>query len=280
MVAIMRFAGMKRLFFVALFSLVTTFASAQVFDGIIKDAKTNQPLPYVNVGIVGKAEGTVTDANGHYGISLTNYDADSLRISMIGYRPQSFLVGDFRKGYSTYKTVSLQPDLREIKEVRVTNHKWKQVVLGNTTKSQSTNAGFTSNKLGNEIGAIIKIKRAPTYLKQFNASISGDVSDSVKLRLNFYTVKNSLPDKPLQLQSIFVRVKKGDKTVTVDLEPYFIVVEDKFFVSLEWITNARGHGIMFSASLFSSAVISRETSQAEWEKQGIAGVGFNVLAEY
>jgi hypothetical protein len=271
---------MKRLSFVALFVFTTLFAHAQMFDGVVKDAKTDQPLPYVNVGIIGKSVGTVSDTEGRYSISLTGHDADSLRISMIGYRPQSFLVEDFRKGYSSYKSISLQPDLREIKEVRVTNHKWKQVVLGNTTKSQSTNAGFTSNKLGNEIGAIIKIKRAPTYLKQFNASISGDVTDSVQLRLNFYTVKDGLPDKPLQLQSVFVTIKKGDKNVTVDLEPYFIVVEDKFFVSLEWIKNARGHGIMFSASLFSSAVISRETSQAGWEKEGIAGVGFNVLAEY
>ncbi|WP_166727727.1 carboxypeptidase-like regulatory domain-containing protein [Mucilaginibacter gilvus] len=271
---------MKYLFFVCLFSSFSFFANAQLFEGIVKDAKTNQLLPYVNVGIIGKATGTVSDTDGKYSIALTGHDADSLRISMVGYRPQSFLIADLIKGYSTYKTTNLQPDLREIKEVRVTNHKWKQVVLGNTTHSQSTNAGFTSNKLGNEIGAIIKIKRAPTYLKQFNASIAGDVSDSVKLRLNFYTVKGGLPDKPLQLQSIFVNVKKGDKKITVDLEPYFIVVDDKFFVSLEWIINARGHGIMFSASLLSSAVISRETSQAEWEKEGIAGVGFNVLADY
>jgi hypothetical protein len=271
---------MKRLFFCTLFLALAFAAHAQVFDGIVKDAKTGEPLPYVNVGIIGKAEGTVTDAIGHYSIALTNHDADSLRISMVGYRPQSFLVADYRNGYGNYKTISLQPALREIKEVRITNHKWKTVVLGNTTQSQSTNAGFTSNKLGNEIGAIIKIKKSPTYLKTFNASLASDVTDSVKLRLNFYTVKDGLPDQPLQMQSIFVTVKKGDKKITVDLEPYFIVVEDKFFVSLEWIKNARGHGIMFSASLFSSAVISRETSQAKWEKEGIAGVGFNVLAEY
>jgi hypothetical protein len=38
--------------------------------------------------------------------------------------------------------------------------------------------------------------------------------------------------------------------------------------------------LMFSASLFSSAMISRETSQAAWEKEGLAGVGFNVLVSY
>lgn len=272
---------MKYIFFVALFISFSSIANAQLFDGIIKDAKTNEPLPYVNVGIIGKAEGTVTDAAGKYSLSLTNHDADSLRVSMIGYRPQTFLVADFRKEYNSYKTIALQPDVREIKEVRVTNRKWKQSVLGNTSKSQSTNAGFRSNLLGNEIGTIIKIKKSPTYLKQFNASISGDVpGDSIKLRLNFYTVDDGMPGRPIQHENIFVTVKKGDKSVNINLEPYFIVVEDKFFVSLEWIKNSPGHGLMFSGSFLRGSIISRETSQANWEKEGIAGIGFNVLVEY
>ena len=82
------------------------------------------------------------------------------------------------------------------------------------------------------------------------------------------------------IENIFITVKKGQDKISVDLEPYNIVVEDKFFVSLEWIENSRGPGLMFSASLLSSAIISREASQANWEKIGLAGVGFNVLAEY
>jgi hypothetical protein len=82
------------------------------------------------------------------------------------------------------------------------------------------------------------------------------------------------------VKNIFVTVKKGDEKITVDLTPYNIVVDDKFFVSLEWIENAKGSGLMFSASLFGSAIISRETSQDKWEKVGLAGVGFNVLASY
>jgi len=37
---------------------------------------------------------------------------------------------------------------------------------------------------------------------------------------------------------------------------------------------------MFSASMLSSAMIARETSQANWEKESLAGVGFNVLVAY
>jgi hypothetical protein len=252
---------------------------AQVLEGIVKDAKTNENLPYVNVGLIGKTTGTVTDDNGHFKLTLNNNGGDSLRISMIGYIPKTFLVKDFIIQYSTGTTILLTPSVKELAEVKISGRKLKQAVLGNTTQSQSTNAGFTTNQLGNEIGAIIKIKRSPTFLKQFNASLAHPATDSFKLRLNFYNVNNGLPDKILQQQNIFVTVKKGQSKITVDLTPYNIVVNDKFFVSLEWIESSPGAGLMFSASLFSN-MIARETSQANWEKIGFVGIGFNVLAAY
>jgi len=260
--------------------LFYSLANAQAINGTVKDAKTGETLPFVNVGIVGKATGTVSNESGKYSITLNNNAADSLRFSMVGYRPQAFAVKELATRQGALN-ISLIPEVKQLKEVKVTNRKWKTAVLGNTTKSQGTNAGFTSNALGHEIGAIIKIKKSPTWLKEFNASIVENVlSDSVKMRLNIYSVKDGLPDQNLLHQNILVTVHKGDKGVHINLEPYNVMVEDKFFISLEWIQSARGHGVTFSASLLSSAIIARETSQAAWEKIGIAGVGFNVLAEY
>jgi hypothetical protein len=271
---------MKNIYFIALFVLTALFANAQTFEGVIKDAKTNLPLPYVNVGIIGKSVGTVTDSFGHYTINLTDHAVDSLKLSMIGYKSLTYQVANFVKDVNSHKTLLLQPTVTQLKEVKVNNHKWKQVILGNTTQSKSGNAGFRSNRLGYEMGTIIKIKKSPSFLKQFNASIASEIVDSVKLRLNFYTVKDGMPDQLLQNQNIFVTVRKGQEKINLNLEPYNIFVEDKFFASLEWIQNAPGHGVMFSASLLSGSIISRGTSQDKWEKVGIAGIGFNVLAEY
>lgn len=270
----------KILLFVVFLLIQRATANAQVFEGTVKDAQTNENLAYVNIGVIGRSSGTVTDDNGHFKLVLNNSNTDSLRISMIGYMPKTYSVSDFITHYSPGETIILVPALHQLAEVKISGRKSKLAVLGNTTRSKSTNAGFTSNKLGYEIGEIIKIKRAPTLLKQFNASLAYSIPDSIKLRLNFYSVKNGLPDKILQQQNIFVTVKKGDEQITVDLTPYNIVVNDKFFVSLEWIKDSKGPGLMFSASMFSSAMISRETSQAAWEKEGLAGLGFNVLVSY
>ena len=268
---------MRSVFIALLLSLSAAYTKAQL-TGIVKDVKTGESLPYVNVGIPSKGIGTVTNDEGAFKLNISNNDADSLRVSMIGYLPQYFLIGDFKKHSEAIKLV---PNDIQLKEVKITNRKYTEKVLGNTTKSKSVNAGFTSNDLGNEIGEIIKIKKSPTYLKRFNAAINENTNqDSCILRLNIYSVKNGLPDKNILNQNIFITVKKGQDQITVDLEPYHIMVEDNFFISLEWIKNSAGHGLKFAASLLSSAIIAREASQAKWEKFGIAGVGFNVLAEY
>jgi len=260
--------------------LFCCITQAQIVSGWVKDAKTGEILPYVNVGIIGKTIGTVSNATGNYRLTLNNNASDSLRFSMIGYKPQAFVIKDLVTHQGDLN-ISLVPDVKQLNEVKVTNRKWKTAVLGNTTKSQSTSAGFHNNALGHEIGIIIKIKRSPTWLKRFNASIVKNDLDSVKMRLNVYSIKDGMPEKNLLHDNIFVTVVKGQKAIDVDLSQYNIMVEDKFFIGLEWIKTEPGHGLMFSAALFfSSPIISRETSQASWEKLGIAGVGFNVTAEY
>lgn len=271
---------MKKIGSTFLALLFCCLANAQTISGWVKDAKTGETLPYVNVGIIGRATGTVSNDAGKYSITLNSNAIDSLRFSMVGYKAQAYVIKDLITRQGDFN-ISLVPDVKQLNEVKVTNRKWKTGVLGNTTKSQSTSAGFQTNALGHEIGIIIKIKKSPTWLKSFNASLTENDLDSVTMRLNVYSVKDGMPDKNLLHDNIFVTVKKGQKAINLDLTPYNIMVEDKFFIGLEWIKAAPGHGVMFSAALFfASPIISRETSQAAWEKLGIAGVGFNVTAEY
>lgn len=111
---------MKRILLLVVFVLIQqVVANAQVFEGNIKDAKTNENLAYVNVGVIGKASGTVTDDNGHFKLSLNNSNTDSLRISMIGYMPKTCLVSDFIMHYTPGETIMLVPLLHQLAEVKI-----------------------------------------------------------------------------------------------------------------------------------------------------------------
>ena len=83
------------LFFAILFTCA--FADGQSFlKGIIIDAESNKPVPYVSIGVIGKAAGTEANVNGEFDITLddkTN-DNDTIRFSSIGYESSDYLIAD------------------------------------------------------------------------------------------------------------------------------------------------------------------------------------------
>lgn len=271
---------MKTPVLLILFTWISQSLSAQIIaEGVVKEAGSGNPISYVNIGVVGKNIGTVSNGAGRFKLTIPKANArDTVRVSMLGYVPQLFTVSDFIRQLADGEII-MQTSSFILPDVIVSGKELKEKVLGNPTESQSTTTGFTSNKLGNEVGIVIKIKKAPTFIKSFTASVVSKDNKPVKLRLNFYSLKNGLPDKLIQDKNIIVSAPVQGGKLVVDLSDYNIVAEDDFFVSLEWIESASGT-IMFSGSLFKGALIARETSQADWQKVGIFGIGFTVKVAY
>lgn len=71
-----------------LFCWMTVSAIGQVTSGIVRDKDTNDPIPGVNIVIVGETQGTITDANGKFEIPLAADNA-RIRFSFIGYKTQT-----------------------------------------------------------------------------------------------------------------------------------------------------------------------------------------------
>jgi len=271
---------MKKIFtFIVL--LASLSVTAQTLQGIIKEVKTGETLPYVNIGVVGKNIGTVSDEEGRFKLVIpAGHSDDILRISMLGFATRDFKVSSLEAMLSKSHVIELTPSVIEMEQVVVSNRKAKEKTLGNKTESQNVTVGFENDILGHEIGMIMKIKKAPSLLKTFKASIASTNNKPVKMRLNFYSVKNGMPDKLIINKNIIVTAPINNDRLVVDLTPHNIMVEDDFFVSLEWIESTPGQRIMFSAGLLAKPLIARETSQGTWHKVGMVGVGFTVDSVY
>ncbi|MCU0419648.1 MAG: carboxypeptidase-like regulatory domain-containing protein [Cyclobacteriaceae bacterium] len=57
-------------------------------SGVVIDSKTGEPIPFASVGVIGTAKGTSTNAEGAFSILLS--EADTLKITCIGYESQRF----------------------------------------------------------------------------------------------------------------------------------------------------------------------------------------------
>ena len=77
---------MIKTYFVILFALLCTAASAQQLQvrGLISDQKNGKPIPFVSVAEKGTTNGTTTDENGKYQLTVASGSA-TLVFSVVGF---------------------------------------------------------------------------------------------------------------------------------------------------------------------------------------------------
>ncbi|MDW7693288.1 TonB-dependent receptor [Flammeovirgaceae bacterium SG7u.111] len=94
-----------------LLSFTEILAQQRTVQGKVLDVETAEELPGVNVLIKGTANGTVTDINGNFSISVNSND-DVLIFSYVGFSSMEVQVGE----RSTIN-ISLEPDIQALEEI-------------------------------------------------------------------------------------------------------------------------------------------------------------------
>lgn len=57
-----------------------------VLKGVVQDARTNEPIPFVNIGLLGTVAGVASDVDGRFELVIPDrYATHVLRLSAIGY---------------------------------------------------------------------------------------------------------------------------------------------------------------------------------------------------
>ena len=100
---------------ILIFTSVTAFAQINV-TGMATDATTKEPLPFITIQIKGTTQGTTTDIDGRYILSVPNRNA-VLIFSYIGYKTVEVAVGN-----QTQINVALQEDAELLDEVVVVGY--------------------------------------------------------------------------------------------------------------------------------------------------------------
>lgn len=256
--------------------------SQTIVAGQILDAQTQQPLPYVNIGLVDLNLGTVSDEQGYFEFEVPNGvdTATMLRFSMIGFQTQEYALEDYVSQDLFF--ISMGEDTTVLEEVVISTQRteFETKILGNKTTSKMIYVAFTSNRLGNEMGFVVRQRKRPMILKKFNISIAQNEFFPLRFRLNFYSIKDGMPDKTLLNNNIIIETDVTSGIVTKDLSPYEIVIDQDFFVAIEWIEDLGPGNLFFSGGFFGSSLIAREVSQGNWTKAGAASVGMNVEVRY
>lgn len=249
----------------------------QALTGIVINSNDKTAIDFVNIGVVGKDVGTVSEVDGSYHIIIEKeYDDDILRFSYIGFEDFEIRVKDFRK--RTDYNVELSPMAYELEEVVVTPNIIGQRTLGHTSNTKMTTAGFGEYKLGFEHAVRMKLdKNDKAIIEKININIARCSFDSLHYRVNIYSIKGRKKITSILKKPIYVKFTKEEikDQISFNIEEENIQVNGDFLVSLEHIEDLGKGEIAFSCDKKEKTYV-RKTSQGKWK---VVKVGISISAD-
>jgi len=249
----------------------------QSITGVVLNSKTKLPVEFVNIGVPGKGIGTVSDEHGRFTLSLDpQFSDNSLLFSCIGYMPFSIKIPDLIS--ADKQEIFLQEKVYQLDGVTVSPKYFKQRTLGVTAHAKNFSAGFKNNLLGYECGILMKVKKT-AVIKRVNINFSGCTYDSIFYRLNIYKVAGKMNFENILKTPIYLNLsgKNAVEGIHIDLQPYKIVVDGDFLITLEHVKDL-GPGYLYFCVGLADKTYYRRTSQGSWETVPI-GVSISVDAD-
>ena len=261
--------------FIILFLTNNLLLFGQKISGTVFEKNSNTTIEYVNIGIVGKSVGTVSDNNGKYSLQIKpEHKDDTLRVSCIGYCTYSIKVSDFLSLKN--HNIGLEKRTFELQEVVVSPKKIKSKTLGVTTSLKTVICCYGDSLRGQEFGILMNNKKT-AFIKTMNINVAYCNYDTVFYRINFYKVVGDLQFENILSQPVYLNISKKEikDKITIDLSYLNLWIEGDFLVTLESIKDLGKDTFCFCASILHSMYF-RKTSQDEWKKFGVCGASISV----
>lgn len=175
-------------------------------SGRVVDSDSQGGVSYVSIGVNCKDFGTIADSTGLFTLLLdeTVNDLDTIIFSRVGYRTSKKILSELK---NVGTVLTMQPVLTLLSEVNISVNKQDIETYGKTpAKIYLTPRAYlavprNSDVSGREQATILDIDQN-ILLKEINFLLILNNYKSVKYRLNFYAVKDNLPDQIIALADI------------------------------------------------------------------------------
>lgn len=242
---------MKKFIFLLCFPLVA--GAQEVLSGHITDS-LGLSVPYVNIGVVGKGKGTVSDSKGQYQMDLTGVaPKDSIYFSHLNYYRRAFTVKDLQRD----PKVILVEHVFELPSFTVSQKKPKlQTIKGMGTYLGQVYYGGKDVLNKEEIGNILTLKH--TYLaKEFELPVLKNTMPNLVLRLQILKIEDDGTLTPLMEKPIYLSIPQNNQKQKIVQELQVVLPKGRIWVGLRTVEGA-GDGFFVFEGNFSGGYELRE----------------------
>lgn len=278
---------MKKIFqiltlLVILFVAKISRAQTSTLSGLVL-SKDEQAISYVNIGIKNKKIGVLTDQNGHFEIKIPDsLQHEMLTFSCVGFETKSLNIYDLKKEKSL--RIYLNINTIALPEVTFKNRKLKPHrvgIKGRTPMVYVPSKSYHSNDIV-EQARIFQLKD-PIKILNANIFLSYASVDTIKIRLNFYSLLNGIPNERLINKSIIKTFTIDKGWLTFDLSKDDIYLNEDFAVSFEFLPEISKSSVIpklvYGAKIGTPDSFVRLGSQANWQKNELGGASIFLTVE-
>lgn len=257
------------------------YGSRVTLKGQVIDAKTQRPIPFANIGFVGKGIGTVSDEYGNYALEFPPAKLESidrLQFSVVGYKPQLFSKNEILRSIQKPLKINLVPEQYQLDELVLGKSKRRTSNIGDLDYDERI-VGYWKEieGLGGEILTKVKVRRKNTKLHNLKFKVLENGSDSLLVRVNVYDLDRGLVGRNLLQESIQYTLDAKSGLVSIPLEKYNVVVHENIIVGIE-LLKVYGKQIGFSVAGSRTKGISfvRYRSQDNYEIEQDISMAFEL----
>ncbi len=249
--------------------------------------ETKSPIPFVNVGFIGKGIGSVTNEQGYFELTYRTdkiRKTDVIQFSMIGFKTKKTPIGSITSLLSSKNTITLTPELYNLEEIVLGDKKIKNTTIGNS-KIDTEKFGYWKNELalGGEIASKIRIKNKDTQLKSLNVNVLENLSDSIRVRVNIYDIDPifRIPKNNILNTTIYHTISRKSGIERIPLSRYNIFTDTDVIVSIELIEIYGDRiGFVVAGSGNKKPSFTRSISQDYWKSHLKDAMAFTMDASY
>ncbi len=252
-----------------------SWAQNRVLEGVVLDQVTQRPVPFATIGVPEQPLGTAANEAGAFRLVLpaTASLTAVVVVSSVGYEAATVPLATWPTGQ---QIIRLHPANVSLGEVVVRGGKVKTKTFGRTGGStlmvsrMYTEPDLISDELAKEQGTLVSVD-PHCLLRDVNFCVAFNRFRSVKFRLQLYSVRQGLPDRPLLRRNIFVDVTQPRGWVRVDLQADSLVLRglEEVAVTLQWVRSEAQEGSQKAFGLAAvptpgHSILFRDKSQAPW----------------
>jgi hypothetical protein len=213
-----------------------TNSSQIIWAGRVIDAETGAPIPYVNIGILNRNIGTLSDPDGSFELTIpAELSNERVIFSAIGFDTQQHVSSSLR---NNNQLIQMHPNSTLLESVTINaNKRFKQERLG-WMGGKDGMLPLDTTQGGGAVAILLKADEAPFIVDKLQVRLMYNSKDTLAFRLHFYSwdsIRNQ-PGKELLNKEIILTESKRYGWLRFDLRKQEIVIsERKFLVGFEWI---------------------------------------------